>query len=422
MHKGCVGFFACLALILGVTGEITVSESETKTVGVDGFRQLKRALESSGECVVYLKKNIELTKEIRVKGVKVLQGKGRKIYQGKNHRGNLLYVKKATLSLEEVTVEGNKKASLRDKSAVHAGEGSMVLCKKGTIRNHSNLRGGAAVMVDAGGVFEMQGGILEKNTCGRRNAGQKNSGCGGAVVNKGKFVLTRGTVKNNRAFGVQSERRGIGGAGGGIYNEGHCYIQSGDVVNNQAMNAGGGIYTGKKGCIWIRGGRIKKNQARLGADIYGYHTSLNGEENGELGQIYDPDLSEKKSSHPKGEKEKKPHRKEMPAVTDTPVPEKSRESGETKVQETKKERPEPGKKQEALWQVTIQREAGENRDKKKIVFVTPSKEAGGCAEAWHFSKEEVVRIHRQIRQSERFDFGGGMEMLDEFAVGGENHK
>lgn len=162
MHKGCVGFFACLALILGVTGEITVSESETKTVGVDGFRQLKRALESPGECVVYLKKNIELTKEIRVKGVKVLQGKGRKIYRGKNHRGNLLYVKKATLSLEEVTVEGNKKASLRDKSAVHAGEGSMVLCKKGTIRNHSNLRGGAAVMVDAGGVFEMQGGILEK--------------------------------------------------------------------------------------------------------------------------------------------------------------------------------------------------------------------------------------------------------------------
>ena len=118
MHKGCVGFFACLALILGVTGEITVSESETKTVGVDGFRQLKRALESPGECVVYLKKNIELTKEIRVKGVKVLQGKGRKIYRGKNHRGNLLYVKKATLSLEEVTVEGNKRASLRDKSCL----------------------------------------------------------------------------------------------------------------------------------------------------------------------------------------------------------------------------------------------------------------------------------------------------------------
>lgn len=75
-----------------------------------------------------------------------------------------------------------------------------------------------------------------------------------------------------------------------------------------------------------------------------------------------------------------------------------------------------------MWQVTIQREAGENRDKKKIVFATPSKEAGECAEAWHFSKEEVARIRRQIRQSERFDFGGGMEMLDKFAVGGENHK
>lgn len=162
MHKGCMGLLVCLALVLVLTGETTVSESETKTVGVDGFRQLKMALESPGECVVYLKKNIELTKEIRVKGVKVLQGKGRKIYRGKNHRGNLLYVKKATLSLEEVTVEGNKKSSLRDKSAVHAGDGSMVLCKKGTIRNHTNLRGGAAVMVDAGGVFEMQGGILEK--------------------------------------------------------------------------------------------------------------------------------------------------------------------------------------------------------------------------------------------------------------------
>ena len=89
MHKGCVGFFACLALILGVTGEITVSESETKKVGVDGFRQLKRALESSGECVVYLKRNIELTKEIRVKGVKVLQGKGRKIKYQKT--GAVLY-------------------------------------------------------------------------------------------------------------------------------------------------------------------------------------------------------------------------------------------------------------------------------------------------------------------------------------------
>lgn len=298
----------------------------------------------------------------------------------------------------------------------------MVLCKKGTIRNHTNLRGGAAVMVDAGGVFEMQGGILEKNTCGRRNAGQKNSGCGGAVVNKGKFVLTRGIVKNNRAFGMQSEKRGIGGVGGGIYNEGHCYIQSGDVVNNQAMNAGGGIYTEKKGRIWIRGGRIKKNQARLGADIYGYHASLNGEENGELGQIYDPDSSEKKSSHPKGEKEKKQQRKETPAVTDTPVPEKSREPEEKKVSETKKERPEPEKKQKVLWQVTIQREAGESQDKKKIVFVTPSKEAGGCEEVWHFSKEEVVKIRGQIRQSEKFDFGGSSEMLDKFIVGGENHK
>ena len=76
----------------------------------------------------------------------------------------------------------------------------------------------------------------------------------------------------------------------------------------------------------------------------------------------------------------------MPAVTDTPVPEKSRESGETKVQETKKERPEPEKKQEALWQVTIQREAGENRDKKKIVFVTPSKEAGRMRGSMAFFK------------------------------------
>lgn len=83
MHKGCVGFFACLALILGVTGEITVSESETKTVGVDGFRQLKRALESPGECVVYLKKNIELTKEIRVKGVKVCREREEKFIGGK---------------------------------------------------------------------------------------------------------------------------------------------------------------------------------------------------------------------------------------------------------------------------------------------------------------------------------------------------
>ena len=54
--------------------------------------------------------------------------------------------------------------------------------------------------------------------------------------------------------------------------------------------------------------------------------------------------------------------------------------------------------------------------------MTPSKEAGDCAEVWHFSKEEVVKIRRQIRQSERFDFGGGMEMLDKFSVGGENHK
>ena len=75
-----------------------------------------------------------------------------------------------------------------------------------------------------------------------------------------------------------------------------------------------------------------------------------------------------------------------------------------------------------MWQVTIQREAVESRDKKKIVFVTPSKEARGCEEVWHFSKEEVVKIRRQIRQSERFDFGGNSEMLDKFIVGGENHK
>lgn len=83
-----------LALILGVTGEITVSESETKKVGVDGFRQLKRALESSGECVVYLKRNIELTKEPRVKGVKVLQGKGRKNLSGEKSQRKSFVCKK----------------------------------------------------------------------------------------------------------------------------------------------------------------------------------------------------------------------------------------------------------------------------------------------------------------------------------------
>lgn len=90
MHKGCVGFFACLALILGVTGEITVSESETKTVGVDGFRQLKRALESPGECVVYLKKNIELTKEIRESSA----GKGKKNLSGEKSQRKSFVCKK----------------------------------------------------------------------------------------------------------------------------------------------------------------------------------------------------------------------------------------------------------------------------------------------------------------------------------------
>ena len=288
-------------------------------ITVRNFAELKKYLECEGHKVIRVENDITMERMITVRGTKILRGNGNYFTRKKNNQNHLLMIKNATLQLDKVELLGNQNANVKNKAALCVGDGAFVLMKKGIISGHSNQYGGAAVQIQSGGTFEMQGGIIEKNrTIG--NANKENVGFGGAICNRGKLVITDGAIRWNKVS-QGYKKLGMGGA---ICNLGQCFLQGGTIEKNSAL-LGGGIYIGKGANLWIKGGSVCRDEAYSGRDLYSAG-AVYGEDNAKIGDFYE--MPDKKASQKK-EKVKVTKRKEKrKSVEKNQVPE---EKGEKEV-------------------------------------------------------------------------------------------
>ena len=165
--------------------------------------------------------------------------------------GNLIKVESGSLTLGNVTIDGNNVKAQGDgtATAIYITGGTVIMNNGAKITNHkkssSYCNGGAIYM--SGGNFKMNGGTI---------SGCETSEYGGAVyLYGGSFEMNNGTVENNKT--TTSTLYG----GGAFYVRGATLTINGGLIQNNSSDCGGAIYNSAYGTTIINGGVIKNNTA-----------------------------------------------------------------------------------------------------------------------------------------------------------------
>ena len=184
---------------------------------------------------------VTLTGRLTVNGNVTINGGGTIVrdagYIGETAVGkaSLFYVSSGTLTLENITVDGN----------------------------FVNSNGPAIYTV--GGTVNLQNGAIIQNNKNMHTGGTGKY-AGGAVYCEGTLNIDSGTIQN---CSTREGGSGFSHAGGGIYLKGTCNMTAGSITGNRGSN-GGGIYLASSGAkLNLTGGTISGNSAeRYGNGIY----------------------------------------------------------------------------------------------------------------------------------------------------------
>ena len=109
--------------------------------------------------------------------------------------------------------------------------------------NRGSTRGGGVIIY---GRFEMEGGEISYNRCGRSPGGGGFGGAGVYVTGNGYFVMSGGEIFGNRTYSPAGQN--ISGGGGGVLLDDHAeFLMTGSAVirDNFTNYKGGGIATGR---------------------------------------------------------------------------------------------------------------------------------------------------------------------------------
>lgn len=136
--------------------------------------------------------------------------------------------------------------------------------------NNASTNGGGVYI--AGGNFTMNGGELASNTALNGQGGgvyiaQADNTQTTSTEETYSFTMNGGAIMNNQAL---SEEEGINGEGGGAYlNNGSMLISKGSILSNSATYDGGGIYIIGGGGLTLSEGHITGNySSRNGGGAY----------------------------------------------------------------------------------------------------------------------------------------------------------
>ena len=192
--------------------------------------------------------NVGITAAITIKGNVTFTGGG--TLNRMSPSGNLIKVESGSLTLNNVTIDGND-VIISDSwtaAAINMADGTVIMNDGAKITNHKRTSGyGPAVYMD-GGNFKMKGGTI--SGCESRNYG------GAIYLDGGSFEMNGGIIENNK-----TTLSNAGYGGGAFYVRDATLIINDGLIQNNSSNSGGAIYNTSFGTTIINGGVIKGNTA-----------------------------------------------------------------------------------------------------------------------------------------------------------------
>ena len=192
--------------------------------------------------------DVGITAAITIKGDVTFTGGG--TLNRMSTSGNLIKVESGSLTLDNVTIDGNN-VIISDSGAAAAINmaGGTVIMNDGTkITNHKRTSGYGPAVYMTGGNFKMKGGTI--SGCESRNYG------GAIYLDGGSFEMNGGIIENNK-----TTLSSAGYGGGAFYVREATLIINDGLIQNNSSNSGGAIYNTSFGTTIINGGVIKGNTA-----------------------------------------------------------------------------------------------------------------------------------------------------------------
>ena len=190
--------------------------------------------------------DVGITAAITIKGDVTFTGGG--TLNRMSTSGNLIKVESGSLTLGNVTIDGND-VIISDSGAAAAINmaGGTVIMNDGTkLTNHKRTSGYGPAVYMTGGNFKMKGGTI--SGCESRNYG------GAIYLDGGSFEMNGGIIENNK---TTSDASSYGG--GAFYVRAAKLTINGGLIQKNSSNCGGAIYNTSYGTTIINGGVIKNN-------------------------------------------------------------------------------------------------------------------------------------------------------------------
>ena len=192
--------------------------------------------------------DVGITAAITIKGDVTFTGGG--TLNRMSTSGNLIKVESGSLTLGNVTIDGND-VIISDSwtaAAINMADGTVIMNDGAKITNHKRTSGYGPAVYMAGGNFKMKGGTI--SGCESRNYG------GAIYLDGGSFEMNGGIIENNK-----TTLSNAGYGGGAFYVRDATLIINDGLIQNNSSNSGGAIYNTSFGTTIINGGVIKGNTA-----------------------------------------------------------------------------------------------------------------------------------------------------------------
>ena len=192
--------------------------------------------------------NVGITAAITIKGNVTFTGGG--TLNRMSPSGNLIKVESGSLTLGNVTIDGNN-VIISDSgaaAAINMAGGTVIMNDGAKITNHKRTSGYGPAVYMTSGNFKMKGGTI--SGCESRNYG------GAIYLDGGSFEMNGGIIENNK-----TTLSSAGYGGGAFYVREATLIINDGLIQNNSSNSGGAIYNTSFGTTIINGGVIKGNTA-----------------------------------------------------------------------------------------------------------------------------------------------------------------
>ena len=192
--------------------------------------------------------DVGITAAITIKGDVTFTGGG--TLNRMSTSGNLIKVESGSLTLGNVTIDGNN-VIISDSgaaAAINMAGGTVIMNDGAKITNNKRTSGYGPAVYMTSGNFKMKGGTI--SGCESRNYG------GAIYLDGGSFEMNGGIIENNK-----TTLSSAGYGGGAFYVREATLIINDGLIQNNSSNSGGAIYNTSFGTTIINGGVIKGNTA-----------------------------------------------------------------------------------------------------------------------------------------------------------------